>query len=345
MTVVDDRARIFGRYNLIDLAFVILLVGLIPLAYGAYVLFRVPVPKLISISPATRQFENEFRVTVTGENLRPYMRVSLNDMQGRSFFFKSATTAEVVFGDVPPGEYDVVLYDNVQERNRLPKAFKLTAAALPPAQVDVAGFLTSLTPADAKQIVAGVRFGSSFTVIKAGPPAPDLARVVAGDKPVEIPIQPTMRVPVLLRVNCDVVSGGNGYGACVAGQVLAPSVYLKLPTATGAVPFLIVEVRPAIEPTMFDVRVAINLNDPALPVIREGDNDVGYSQLEFAGGARVTSPPDAKRIISLRVPAYPTLSGWLYTGQPVRVGAPLLIVTQRYQFTGIIVSEPPPLPK
>lgn len=345
MTVLDDRARIFGRYNLIDLALGVLLVGLIPLAYGAYALFRVPAPKLLSVSPQTRQLESEFRITVAGENLRPYMRVSLNDMQGRTFLFKSATSAEVIFGDVPPGDYDVVLYDNVQERSRLPKAFKLTPAALPPAQVDVAGFLTSLDPAFAKQVVAGLKFGSFATVIQAGAPAPDLARIIAGDKPVEIPIQQTMRVPVLLRVNCDVVSGSDGYGVCVAGQVLAPSVYLKLPSANGSIPFLIVEVRPAIAPTTFDIRVAINLNDPALPVIREGDRDVGYSQLEFSGGARVMSAPDARRIVTLSIPAYPTRSGWLYMGQPVRVGAPLLIVTMRYQVTGIIMSEPPLLPK
>ena len=144
MTLVDNRGRIFGRFNLIDLALIVIALGLIPLGYGAYLLFRTPLPSLIAIEPATRQFENEFRVMVKGENLRPYMRVSLNDMQGRSFLFKSASSAEVVFGDIPPGTYDVVLYDNSQERHRLPKSFTLTPAALPTAQVDLAGFLTSV---------------------------------------------------------------------------------------------------------------------------------------------------------------------------------------------------------
>src|SRR5215212_6849496 len=178
MSLVDDRGRIFGRYNLIDLAMVFVVVGLIPLGYGAYLLFRTPLPALSAIEPATRQFEPEFRVVVTGENLRPYMRVSLNDMQGRSFLFKSASAAEVVFGDIPPGNYDVVLYDNSQERHRLPHAFTLTPAALPPAQLDLAGFLTSVTAEQAAQIKVGTRFGSVAEVIALGKPAPDLAQIV-----------------------------------------------------------------------------------------------------------------------------------------------------------------------
>jgi hypothetical protein len=157
---------------------------------------------------------------VKGENLRPYMRVSLNDMQGRAFFFKSASSAEVVFGDIPPGTYDVVLYDNSQERDRLPKSFTLTPAALPPAQLDLAGFLTSVNTEQAAQIKVGTRFGAAAEVLALGKPAPDLARIVAGDKPVEMAIPKTQRIPALLRVNCNVVSGSGGFGACVTGQGL-----------------------------------------------------------------------------------------------------------------------------
>jgi hypothetical protein len=242
MTFVDNRGRIFGRYNLIDAALVVLLVGLIPLGYGAYLLFRTPLPALTAIEPSTRQFESEFRVVVKGENIRPYMRVSLNDMQGRSFLFKSASSAEVVFGDIPPGTYDVVLYDNEQERDRLPKAFTLTPAALPSAQLDVAGFLTSVDEKIAAQIKVGSRFGLA-EVIALGKPAPDIARVIAGDKPIEVGIPKTQRIPALLRINCDVISGSGGFGACVAGRILSPDVYLELPITTGKLPFLIVEVR------------------------------------------------------------------------------------------------------
>ena len=341
MSLVDDRGRVFGRYNLVDVAVAVVLVGLIPLGYGAYALFRTPLPRLTVVEPATRQFENEFRVVVQGENLRPYMRVSLNDMQGRSFLFKSATTAEVVFGDIPPGTYDVVLYDNAQERSRLPKSFTVTPAALPPAQLDVAGFISGLTPAQAEAIKVGTRFSVFAEVLAIGKPAPDKAQVMAADKPVEIAIAKTQRLPALLRVNCDVVSGPGGFGGCVAGTFLQPSVYLSLPIDAGTLPFLITEVRAPEKAT--DVEIKIKLTaDPAFPFIKAGDIDVGYSQNEFSGGARVVSPPTSSSgEMTLSVPAYPASTGWTYAAQPLRVGAKLLFVSARYQLTGLITSVPP----
>ena len=345
MPLVDDRGRVLGRFNLIDLALGIVLLGLIPLGYGAYVLFKVPPPRLTAVEPVTRQFEPEFRVTVQGENLRPYMRVSLNDMQGRAFLFKGATSAEVVFGDVPPGQYDVVLYDNAQERHRLPKAFTLTQAALPPAQLDVAGFITGIEPEAASRVAPGVRFGVVAEVLAAGKPAPDLARVMSGDKPLDISIEKTVRVPALLRVNCNVVSR-EGTGVCVAGKVLAPNSYLDLPKPNGHYPFLITELRPAAAPTAIEVGVRLDAGDPALPVIKPGDTDVGYSQNEFSGGGRVLTSPNGAREVTLRMPAYATLTGWTYAGQPLRAGAPLIFVSSRYQFNGLVTSVPPmPPPK
>ena len=339
MTLVDERGRILGRYNLVDLVLAFVLLGLIPLGYGAYALFRTPPPRLTDIEPAVRQLEPEFRLMVRGENLRPYMRVSLNDMQGRAFLFKSATSAEVVFGDIPPGTYDVVLYDNAQERDRLPKRFTVTPAALPPAQLDVAGFLTGLTPEDVKQIAVGTNFSIVASVRAVGAPAADLAQVMAGNKPVEISIPQTQRLPVLLRVNCEVVSGGGGFGSCVAGQVLGPGVYLKLPSAKGQVPFLITEVRSIGTLTEVEVRVRL-VNDPATPFIKAGDTDVGYSYNEFSGGGRVVTPPSGTGEVTLRLPAHSTLGGWTYAGQPLRVGASLTFVSPRYQFTGVMTSVP-----
>jgi hypothetical protein len=51
MTLVDNRGRILGRYNLIDLALVCVVLGLIPLGYGAYLLFRTPLPSLTAVEP------------------------------------------------------------------------------------------------------------------------------------------------------------------------------------------------------------------------------------------------------------------------------------------------------
>ena len=344
MTPVDDRARVFRRFNLIDVAIAVFLGGMIPLAYGAYALFKQPPPRLIAVTPATRPVAPTFRLTVQGNHLRPYMRVSLNDMQGREFFFKSDVSGEVLFGDIPIGTYDVVLYDNVQERSRLPKAFTLVPGPVPPVQVDVAGFLTALTPELSVQVPPVFEFSSDVKVVEAGPPAADLARVQSGDKNLELPISGTMRRAALLRINCDVVASNNGYGACVKGEVLAPNIYLKLSSGPTFVPFLIVEIRPAVDLTPIDVRLRLTPGDPALSSIKVGDVDVGYSQNQFAGGARVMTAPNGAHEITVRVTSYPTLTGWVYAGQPVRAGANLLLVTSTYQVTGVVVSSPPAVP-
>jgi hypothetical protein len=212
---------------------------------------------------------------------------------------------------------------------------------LPPAQLDLAGFLTSLTPEQIADIKVGTHFGGAAEVLAIGKPAADLARIVAGDKPVEIAVPKTQRLPALLRVNCDVVSGSGGFGACVSNKVLGPSVYLELPIPTGRLPFLITEVRPITKPIEVEVRLRLE-HDPAFPFIREGDTDVGYSQNEFSGGGRVISvPASSSGEMMLRVPAQPTLTGWTYGGQPLLVGAKLIFVTNRYQLTGLITSVPP----
>ena len=46
MSLVDDRGRVGGSINLIDAIVVVLIVVLVPLAYGAYLLFRTPAAKL-----------------------------------------------------------------------------------------------------------------------------------------------------------------------------------------------------------------------------------------------------------------------------------------------------------
>ena len=40
MPVLDERGRLFGKINLIDAVVVVLALGLIPLAYGAFCFFE-----------------------------------------------------------------------------------------------------------------------------------------------------------------------------------------------------------------------------------------------------------------------------------------------------------------
>jgi len=123
MPIIDERGRVFGRLNLVDAAVGLLLLALLPAAYGSYLLFKAPPPRLTSVIPSSLRPGPGVQIEVRGENFRPYMRVSFNDVQGRSFLFYNPVSAFVQLPDLPPGKYDVVLYDYMQEVSRLPGAF------------------------------------------------------------------------------------------------------------------------------------------------------------------------------------------------------------------------------
>ena len=122
MTQLDNDPRSARRFNLVDVVVAVVILGLIPIAYGAYLLFRTPPPTLASVSPV-RLFEgHNQRVEIEGTNLRPFMRASFNTIPARSFLIGSTKYALVDVPDLAPGTYDVVLYDYMQEVDRLPKA-------------------------------------------------------------------------------------------------------------------------------------------------------------------------------------------------------------------------------
>lgn len=353
MAVVDDRGRIFGRFNIVDLALAVLLFGLIPLAYGGYALFRTPPPTLTSVEPRSLQLDSEMRLRIHGTNIRPYMRVSIDNNQTRQFLFKDATTAEVVFADVPPGQYDVILYDFAQERSRLPKALTITEPALPPTEVYAAGYLTGVTPDLLPTLKPGFSFQGAATILKIGRTSSDIARVAAADRVLEVPVNKTLKMEMLVKVPCSVQATPNGIANCRAGSPngpgvflgppLGPGVYLMFPMFDVRLPFLISQVRPPVEPTLIDVTVKTPPGEDAGELARVGDTDVGLAENQFSAGGVVTRALHGNRELTLRLPAFPTSAGWDYAGQSLRVGAPFSFINTRYQLSGTI-SMVPPLP-
>ncbi len=351
MALVDDRGRIFGRFNLIDLALAVLLLGLIPLAYAGYALFRVPPPTLTSVEPAQLQLDSEMRMRIHGTNLRPYMRVSLDNNQTRQFLFKDSTTAEVVFTDVPPGTYDVVLYDFAQERSRLPKGLTITNPALPITEVYAAGFLTGVKPDFLKTLKPGFSFQGAATIVAVGKISADMARIAAADRLIDIPATTTSRVEMLVKIPCSVQATPNGIANCRAGSPngpgvflgppLGPGVYLMLPIFDVRLPFLISQVRPPLQPTSIDVSVRVAPSEDAGELARVGDADAGVTENQFAAGAVVTRALHGNRELTFTLPAFATSQGWDYSGQTLRVGGPFQFVTPRYQLSGIVTMVPP----
>ena len=136
MAIVDDRGRVAGRVNVIDALAAVIILLVIPIAYGSYLLFRTPPPKLTGIAPTTLYEGPNLKIGIGGRNLRPFMRVSFNDVQGKTFMIASTTNAAIDVPELGPGTYDVVLYDHMEEVDRLKKALTILPLA-PQPTVDV----------------------------------------------------------------------------------------------------------------------------------------------------------------------------------------------------------------
>ena len=128
MPLIDERGRVFGKMNLIDALAVVLLLLSIPLAYGAFLLFRVPAPKIISVQPARILEHQTATLQITGEDLRPFLRARVGVTESAGFLVQSPTLAEIKVPALPEGTYDVALFDQAQELVRKPGALTV----LPP---------------------------------------------------------------------------------------------------------------------------------------------------------------------------------------------------------------------
>jgi hypothetical protein len=348
MPIVDSRGRLFGRLNLVDAVVLLLLLGFVPLAYGAYLLFRTPLPRLVAVEPSTLVNGPNLRVAVKGENLRPYMRVSFGNVQGNSFIFRNTSEALVDLNAMPPGVYDVVLYDNAQERARLPNAFTLNPTPLPVSQVIAVGTIGNLTAEKAQQIKSGMTIAGVGEIVAVSSPLPEATRVFAGPV-LEIPIDKAVRVPVALLVGC-MVRAPQGVPHCAVGDApLQPLTMLVLNTPIGALPFQIDQLRSALALEEVEIVVQIVGRRELLAQIGPGDTDHGQYVNPLAAGAVVkavsipeTIGGDTQRVdVSLRAQAQRTTMGWTYAAAPLRVGSNYFLRTPEYELQGTVVRIAP----
>src|SRR5262245_40271322 len=218
MAMIDERGRIAGRVNVIDLAAAVLIVVAIPIAYGAYLLFRSPEPTLISIEPKTVHKEPEQRVIINGQNLRPYLRVSFNTVQGKSFLIGNTKFAQVDLPDLEPGTYDVVLFDFSHEVSRLKQAFTvLPLARIPLLEMIVTGSFKQVPEALAKDLKVGTRFPPTGDavgeILSVGARRPSSFRLRVGPSVVTVPLD-DFEVPATLKVHCYTQQNPDGTLRC-----------------------------------------------------------------------------------------------------------------------------------
>jgi hypothetical protein len=369
MTLVDDRGRLFGRWNVVDALVGVTLLALIPLLYAGYVLFRPQAASLVSIEPARIQAPGGIDVTVRGNNLRPYMRVSFDGHQGKTFMFQDATRALVHASELPPGVYDVILYDNAQERSRIPKGFEVVAAPRPQTEVDVVGAFTAITEPMRAQIKPGVRIPGLGEVTHVGTPRPSATRTQVGPSDsLHVTSKNAVNVPAVIRVTCTIQQRG-GSAACTALEAsLMRDVVLTVALPGGNALFQIDQVRAAEATSTLEVRARLAGERLVVQRVRRGDVDAERDN-EFAGGAEIISVSAVERapssvIVSaqiqpqgstptitagdlatveavMRLPVQSMAGGWSYRGQVIKGGRTFVFHGPDYEVSGTILAIAP----
>ena len=253
MTQPDDSRRGAVRFNLVDVAVAIVILGLIPLAYGSYLLFRAQPPTLVSVSPVQLFEGHNQRLEIDGTNLRPFLRVSFNAAQAKSFLIGSTKYALVDLPDLKPGVYDVVLYDYTQEVARLPKALTVVPMVTD-VELEVVGAFKPAADTSAVPPKVGDKFpptGNAIAeVVALETPVPGDLRLRVGDDTIRVPLRHAV-VPATLRVKCYTARRPDGSVRCLVPgtpgndepTVVAPDALLTLPSLSGPVDFQIAAVR------------------------------------------------------------------------------------------------------
>jgi hypothetical protein len=370
MALTDNRGRLFGRFNLIDAAVAVVLLGLIPLVYGAFLLFRQPQPSIESITPAKLP-PHITRVQVKGRNLRPFLRVSFNQYQGTTFAFIDEQTADVDVPQLPPGTYDVILYDVAREISRLSGALTVEGPALPlttQASMLLAGRFVGLDDAEAQAIQKGAKLtalaGNSLDMIARGEAVGDRRWFNVGELQIEAPLTTGLQVPALLRVICSIAEKRCQVGGrdIEAGAVLTAftsndtPVRFEIGESVSDGPSAVVELRGRfVVPTESLAIVKAGdrarrdplLGDRVPLLITIGAARSGSAALSLPAPPGILGPgewalqlTDAASIVdaTVRLRADLTSQGLQYRGRPLRAGAPFVFEHERYVLRGWIQS-------
>ena len=338
MSIVDERGRVFGAINLVDAAVVLFLAALLPVGYGAYLLFKPTQPTIESVT-AVDLGREELRVAngsviaqklkIRGTGFNPLLRAQVGDRPALAFVFENPNSADVLVGDMPAGEYDLVLLDGVQAVARANGAAKIRHSA--GTTVQTVGRFIALTPQQAQTLRPGHKSGDvirgGFEVVAIGAPRPAHDQIRLGASGIEIP-SAASEWPAVLLVRCD----GAGTACYVGGVslVTGPPVSVVL---DGGVRFNIDELLPITPPARAHLQV--RFTGPQVALMQVGDRDTlldSRAAVVTAIGTRDANSAMA----TLDLGVDPSSSGWSYRGQSVLPGATVRIVTNRYQAKGIV---------
>lgn len=345
MTLMDDRGRLLGKLNIVDLAALILIVALLPLGYAASLLFQPARPTIESvgqtdITNAERRIVAggsllSAKLKVRGTGFTPMLRAYVGDQPALAFVFETPNSADVLIGPLPPGPHDLSLRDGVQEVARAVGSVRIENPS--PRVVRAEGWLTKMEPAVAEALKATGTIPDGtpqFEIAALGPITPARTRIKLGTSDFDLPIHNFVERQAVIHLRCD--PGGiefqSGQEPCAfGGQELrgtAP-VYLVLPLPAAAIGFSVFEVFPVEPPQR--ARITVRL-EGEVPNVQPGDRDA----LLDDRAAKVVSRQGNSITLDLGVD--PARDGWRYRGRVVRVGGEFHWATHTYEARGRVSS-------
>jgi hypothetical protein len=343
--LVDSRGRIFGRLNIIDVIVIVVVALLVPVAYGAYLLFRPSTPHIDSVTRSTISKE-ELRIAsgsmlsaklkVRGSGFNPLLRATIGTTPALGFVFEDPTSADVILGPIPAGTYDLVLHDGVQEVARAVAAITIES----PTQLAVrlVGWLIDLEPAVAEALnVESTPKPPTVTIAALGPPVPGRERIEWFGRMADVPVPNRVEREAVVDVPCDPRRLDE---VCnISGVALSPPSrpIVPLHTPLGILRFAITEVLPTTRPTAATVRVRFS-GASELSMITVGDRDRLLDLQRSAVVESVGSRSNASIDVTLRLGVDASRDGWRYRGQPLSPGAPFHLTTDRYAISGAVES-------
>jgi hypothetical protein len=374
VALIDADGRVFGRVNLIDALVGVFVVLLVPVAYATYLLFRPPTPRITSVEFAQLTFIEDRaaqgsllsgKLKVRGTGFRPVLRATIGGANTIAFIFEDPTSADVLFGDVPPGKHDLVLFDGVQEVARAPGAVTIPEkSASGRTSVALVGTFVDLDEATAAGLQPGAKFppGEPEAEILALGPVAEAGLPINGRA--DVAVEGRRQRSALVSVRCEIAA--NQPRECKgAGIAVGPGVTYLMP-GTSNLRLLIDAIVPASAPTSARLRVRLFGVPDAISLVRPGDVDLPHLAIDQRGavvrtiGARregtgeltvllsqeaagvLASAARQETIASLDVTLTAGLDrarqGWRYRGDVVRVGGPMTLTTETYTLRGLVIG-------
>lgn len=351
MTFIDDRGRLFGRINLVDAVVVAFVLVLIPIAYGTFLLFRSPSPRVTSVTrvPITSEERRlaggsrlSAKLKVRGSGFRPMLRASIDDAPALGFVFENPNSADVLVGEAAPGAHDLIIYDGVQEVARAAKA--VTIQVVPPTRVRVAGTLFDLDEATARALRADNAQGSAISqgeIMELGAIRPGRHRLATGHGSADVAVAGRWERPVVMVLQCDL--DPNSEDCAVGGTTLAatpaPVVRLVGPSST-ALSLAIDELFPVEPPRPAVARIRFSGAAEVIDLIHVGDRDACLDER-----AATVTAVERRRVenglaildATVKLGADESRDGWRYRGRIASPGAPFTLTTDRYVANGSVV--------